>query len=178
MNRIIKLTIVMLAIAQLCGCADLFREDKALNVTYKTDLAGATLMQGDQYLGTTPITRTQCLTPEQYAQGCLTLPPMTLQWASGVCIEVPAETIIFANGLRYEFTYVRPKNAPNLQLDINMAQLEEAKQTRIAAEQRATALEFQNQLMLQRIADMEHQRQWDEWERARERRALLEKLSK
>lgn len=150
--------LVILSAMQLCGCA-LLNDTRNLHVTYKTDLAGATLLQGDQYIGTTPITLTRRLSREQYETGTVTIEPMTILWASGAGIEIPAETIYFANGLYYEFTYLRPKNAPNMQVDIAMAQLEETRAARIAAENRAAELELQNEIMARRLSLLEQQRQ-------------------
>lgn len=165
MNNIIKTSITLLACTLLSGCALFGPQSRPLHVTYKTDLAGATLLQNGAYVGTTPITLTRYISEEQYQQGVVTIEPVTIQWASGVAIEVPAETIYLSNGMKYEFTYIRPKNAPNVQIDISMAQLEESKQARIAADNRAAVLE-------QRLAQMEDERRRDRWQQ----QDLLRKL--
>lgn len=91
-----------------------------LTVTYHSDPAGATLYEGTRNLGMCPVKRTYDIPDEALEKKRILLPSTTARWVSGA-----SRTDRYAAELQsstsHQFTFIRPKNAPNLELDASFA---------------------------------------------------------
>jgi len=112
-----KYILAILALLSAYGCAT-----NTLSVTYFSDPPGATLYQGNQRLGYSPITLLYGqVADEQKKRGRTTIKGISAQWASGATTSFSTFDVILSNGLTQQFTFIRPSGYPGRETDERFA---------------------------------------------------------
>lgn len=114
----------------LTGCA------KTLTMVYHSNPEGAMVYQGDVFQGQAPITLKYAAPANFKSGGCTTLRPMTAVWSSGARAAVQNLTACRSNTYLQHFVFERPRGAPGLDAD---AQVAAAQQTARAIQAQADA---------------------------------------
>lgn len=135
----------MSSLRTLCLCLFFLASGCATNlrVVYTSDPPGAALYEGDKYFGTTPMTLTYPVTPEDKKLGSKRLRGTAVRWISGATARLGEMTVFLSNGLTQVFTYQRPDGVPGHDVDANYALQGKAGRQVEAARQRASQLQRQ-----------------------------------
>lgn len=131
-----KALVAALSLLTLAGCATANRqltiESNPSGATFYEDTTGATYQ--------TPVTLNYPL-PEasREADGCFTIRPYAIFWASGAAIQ--GNNRLCGNNVHWATKYNRPANHPNLAADLQVAQTQQAQAQLAAQQQQAAAAE-------------------------------------
>jgi hypothetical protein len=107
-------TAALCAITLLAGCASAPPPTEA-QLTYESVPPGATIFEGGQTLGVAPVTRSY---KQQGTSATIRTPDVTAVWPSGA---KAGYYTLLPLGADLTATIERPKNAPNLQADLDHA---------------------------------------------------------
>lgn len=109
----VGLFLPLLALASLVAGA---AKTKTIEVTYVTDIPGATLYENERAFGMTPITLKY-----QLQEGCTNVRPLTVRWPSGAEASVSALTVCTKTGKKQHFSFNRPLGFPGREVDAQFA---------------------------------------------------------
>ena len=113
------ITIAVLILLFVVGCA---QESVKVKVTYLSDPAYASVYSQDGSLqGTCPLELWYPVDAEAKEQGYLYAKGMTIRWISGAERSSGKTIKIIVDGTNRQVTFVRPKYAPNVFLDVEHA---------------------------------------------------------
>lgn len=108
--------LAVLAILLISGCAS-----NTLNVAYYSDPPGATLYQGNQRFGYTPIVLSYQVTEEDRKRGYSILQGTSVIWTSGAAASTSSLRADLSIGLNQQFNFRRPADHPNMEADVKFA---------------------------------------------------------
>ena len=104
--------VVLLGMSIASGCAQM------LSVTFRSDPPLATIYQGSQQMGVTPVELRYRLTDDHLKTGRATFQGVSARWISGATADISALNVDLANGRNQQYTFFRPQSYPGLELDI------------------------------------------------------------
>lgn len=104
------------------GCAS------KLTVTYKTIPTGAGIYEGNTYFGKSPVTLEYKISKEEKKSGKVKTRPIQALWQSGAKSESPTMEYNIKESKGWSYTFRRPDNHPDKQMDVTYGQGHERNQ--------------------------------------------------
>lgn len=153
--RLAKSFLFLVLITLLTGCSQ-----KNLNLTYNSDPSGAMLYDGEKSIGYTPITVSYILSKEDINRGHFILKEKNVRWVSGATKFAETIKINLSNGFQQEYNFVRPKDAPDKNLDTQFAaELIKARIMQQQVDAQKLSYEKQHRLQQEQIQLLKHKQE-------------------
>ena len=92
-----------------------------VKVTYYSDPPFATIYQGSQRMGVTPVTLEYHLTEDDLKRGDATFHGASARWVSGATAEISSLRVDLSIGRNQQYTFFRPQSSPGLDIDVQYA---------------------------------------------------------
>ena len=115
MRRSVFAMLLLLGVPFVSGCAQMVK------VTFYSDPPLATIYQGSQRMGVTPVTLQYRLTKDDLERGDATFQGASARWVSGATAEISRLDINLSIGRDQQYTFFRPQSYPGLDIDVQYA---------------------------------------------------------
>jgi hypothetical protein len=149
---------------------------RRVNVTFKSNPEGATIVSGGQNFGRSPVVLGGDLTYDEYRYGQKRFSGVSAHWPSGAKKKSGEIILDIKRGMNWDWTFQRPTNQPGVEIDVKAAieyeKLKLLKKEQAAKEQRR----LQEQMYQQELLALE-QRRISEEQKARDRNRLLQQMN-
>ena len=113
-----KIISAILLLISLSGCfSNSLKDNSTLYLTYYSRPSGASLYDGNNYLGRTPLTLNYTITEQNKRSSSMSLKGIKAVWVSGATQAISSLKPNWDYGTRQNYTFVRPSGVAGLDKD-------------------------------------------------------------